>query len=334
VSYMDSEPRINKESVLKPMISNRSHPVFVGKYLVGTNQIEQMGDKVKNWLENRTPGGIIYGRPRLGKTSAIKYLKLELTATYGAGLPVFMNICHKHKTPNEGTFFEELLKSVGHGFVFNGHANIKRERLIKFLIERTDASKGNRLVLFMDEAQFMYEIEYQWLIDINNELDRYNIFTTVILVGQEELTHQRSAFLAAKKDQIIGRFMVHVYNFEGVKNANDIRTCLIGYDDQAKYPAGTDWTFTRFFFPDLFEEGFRLQNHAEELLDIFKEIRREHGINSALEIPMQYLIRTIEYCLENFGIEGEDLKVISRANWKEAIRRSGYIDAEIYKNML
>jgi hypothetical protein len=245
-----------------------------------------------------------------------------------------MNICHKHKSSNEGTFFEEMLKSVGHAFFNNGHSNMKRERLIKFFIERTEASKGNRLVLFMDEAQFMYEIEYQWLMDINNELDRYGIYTTVILVGQEELEYQRSTFLLAKKAQIIGRFMLHICKFEGVKNANDIRTCLIGYDDQAKHPAGTDWTFTRYFFPDLYEEGFRLQNYSEELFEIFKEIRREHGIKNALEIPMAYLIRTIEYCLEHFGIDGEDSKIISRANWKEAINRSGYIEAEVYNNML
>ena len=323
---------VGNNSTVRPQIPERSHPVFKGTYLVGTNQIDRMKDEVKNWFENRTPGGIIYGRPRLGKTSAIKYLKFELTQTYGR-LPIFANICHQHKVANEATFFEDLLRSAGHGFVSNGNANSKRERLVKFLIERTENTGSNRLILFMDEAQFLREIEYQWLMDISNELDRYGIFTTVILVGQEELTHQRSAFITSKKAQIIGRFMVHTYKFEGAKSANDIHTCLIGYDEQAEYPAGSEWTFTRYFFPELFEQGFRLHYQAEELFDIFQEIRRESGIKQALEIPMQYLTRTIEYSLERFGIDGEDIKVISRANWKEAINRSGYIDAEVFNNM-
>ena len=146
---MDPVSRENIGPALRPIIPNRSHPIFMGKYLIGTNQIDKMCEKVEQWFENRTPGGIIYGRPRLGKTSAINYLMRELAGIYGAELPVFMNICHKHKSPNEGTFFEELLKSVGHGFVYNGSSNMKRDRLIKFFIERTEASKGNRLVLFV-----------------------------------------------------------------------------------------------------------------------------------------------------------------------------------------
>lgn len=63
----------------------------------------------KYLLENRSPGGIIYGRPRLGKTRAIHYLTTELQENHGSQLPVFMVNCRKYKYPSEITFFEDLL---------------------------------------------------------------------------------------------------------------------------------------------------------------------------------------------------------------------------------
>jgi hypothetical protein len=38
----------------------------------------------------------------------------------------------------------------------------------------------------------------------------------------------------------------------GIRNAEDVATCLQGYD-QTAYPEGTDWTFTRFCLPQAFD---------------------------------------------------------------------------------
>ncbi len=58
-------------------------------------------------------------------------------------------------------------------------------------------------------------------MDIYNQLDKHNISMTVILVGQEELIHQRSAFIQSGKMQIIGRFMIHECKFSGIKNVEE-----------------------------------------------------------------------------------------------------------------
>jgi hypothetical protein len=60
----------------RPFVPKGSHPIETGRYLLATNQIIRLHDNLVRWIENRAPGGIIYGRPRLGKTRAIHALSI------------------------------------------------------------------------------------------------------------------------------------------------------------------------------------------------------------------------------------------------------------------
>jgi hypothetical protein len=210
------------ETSSRPYVSKNTHPIETGRYLLPTNEIVRMYDKISQWIINRSPGGMIYGRPRLGKSRAITYLTYQLPNEFGDNLPIFIIKCRQYKQPSENSFFEDLLKDVGHALPFNGKANIKRDRLFRYLLEKAERSAQKRIILFINDAQRLFELQYGWLMDIYNELDSAGISMTVILVGQEELVHQRSAFIQAKKAQIIGRFMVHEYKFKGVTDIKDM----------------------------------------------------------------------------------------------------------------
>jgi hypothetical protein len=276
-------------------------------------------------------GTAVHGRPRLGKSRAIAYLEKTLPDDFPK-LPIYTLLCRDHSTANEDVFYTDILYDVKHGFYSSRNATAKRVRLLKFLLERADAAGQNRTVFFIDDAQRLFEKQYGWLVDISNELDRNGINLTVFLVGQNELLHQRSVFYEEEKFQIIGRFMVEPYRFYGIRTIDDLSECLFSYDEESIYPADSGWTFTKYYFPDLFEKGFRLKDHAQELFDTFVFLRQEHGLSKPIELPMQYLTRTVEYALKKFGYDGKNLDVISTVQWKEAIKKSGYIDAEIYSD--
>lgn len=80
--------------------------------------------------------------------------------------------------------------------------------------------------------------------------------------------------------------------------------------------------------PDTIDNGFRLGECYEDLYKSFSEIRQEHGLLKNLELPMLYFTLTVEYALRRFG---KDVDHITRAHWKEAIEKSGYLEAEIYQ---
>lgn len=318
----------------RPQIPIGCHPLETGRYLLATNEINRLSNEVTKWIENRTPGAIVYGRPRLGKTRAIRYLLYYLPTVFGSELPVFQIKCQQYRYPSEGVFFGDLLKDIGHTEYLNGRPEVKRDRLIKSLLEKGIRSGQNKVILFIDDSQRLHELQYGWLMDIYNELDQFGICLTVILVGQEELIHQRTAFKQAKKTQIIGRFMIDEYRFMGIKTLEDIKSCLAGYDYNCEYPAESGWSFTKYFFPDAYISGNRLENSANDLFNAFSTLRQAVKMLKPMEIPMQYLTLAVEYSCRKFGYNGSNLEWISLANWIEAIENSGYIKAESYQEVI
>ncbi|WP_339372008.1 ATP-binding protein [Paenibacillus elgii] len=336
----------------RPFVPKKTHPIETGKYLIATKEVIRMYSEIKQWIENRAPGGIAYGRPRLGKTRAVRYIRNELPLDFGEGLPIFQLNCRQNNRPNENLFYEELLSDFGHALPYKGRVTMKSERLINFLKLKAEESGTRRVVIFVDDAQRLEDLHYNVLMDIHNKLDQDGITLTTILVGQPELEHRRSAFVHAKQAQIVGRFMVHEYKFSGIKSLIELETCLAGYDEVSEYPDDSGWSFTRYYFPDSFvptkqgeslmetdetqkpkPKGFRLKNYAEEVYTLFDDLRKQAGIKKKLEIPMQYLALSVEYLFKKYGVDGKRIDYLNLEHWNEAIRRSGYLENEFYEDL-
>lgn len=317
---------IDKRPVLQP----GTHPIETGRYILFTKPIDKLRDIIGTWIQNRTPGGLVHGRPRIGKTWAVSYLMEELNAN--KTIPAFSVQCRFYKIPQEAAFFEDLLRGVGHMVVHSNKASLKRDRLNNFLIEKSISSKSNRVILILDDAQRLHSAHYDWLMDVNNDLNYNGVFLSIILVGQNELLHQRSAFIAERKAQIIGRFMVHTYQFEGLKTIEEITDCLNAYDNnQEGYPLNSGWSFVRYFYPEAFSEGFRLASESEKLFNAFKDMQKENQIKK-FEIPMQFFTLTVDFILRKYGVDGHN-RLPSIDDWKKAIMSSGYIHAETFQHI-
>ncbi len=89
-----------------------------------------------------------------------------------------------------------------------------------------------------------------------------------------------------------------------------------------------------YFFPEAFNNGYRLEHCADELMETFYNLRRKAGLTKSMEIPMQYFTLTIEYALKKFGANGENISWITKNCWEEAILKSGYVDEEIHQDVL
>jgi hypothetical protein len=133
------------------------------------------------------------------------------------------------------------------------------------------------VIAFADEAQRLDIIEYEWLRDVHDELERAGIRMITLLVGQPQLLNQKNAFRASKQTQIVSRFMIDEMRFRGIQSVDDLATCLAGYD-AACYPEASDWTYTRFFFPNAYDDGLRM---VDQSVAIGMHLRRHivlHGL--------------------------------------------------------
>ncbi|PFH91405.1 ATP-binding protein [Bacillus sp. AFS088145] len=319
---------------LRPDLPKDTHPVYSKSYLLATNEIARMYDTVCNWIRNHSPGGIIYGRQRIGKTQAIKYLINFLPHEFGEDLPTFLYLSQRTVIPNELAFFNDMLRGLGHPLWDSGPKKtlFKRDKLYKFLIQKGQASSAKRIILIIDDAQRLMELHYEWLMDIYNELDRVGIDLTAILVGQVELKFTRDDFLTEGKMQIVGRFMSHEYVFTGITCKEDLHQCLLGYDEYATYPVNDPWPFTRYFFPNLYDNGFRLSSMTSDIWEIYHNLYRENNIQKAIEVPMVYFTLAINYLLTRYGIDGENADMVTKNMLRKAIEFSGFIEAEKHIN--
>lgn len=310
-------------------IPDGKHPIETGKYLIATNEIDKLCYIVSNWIENRFPGAIIYGRPRLGKTRAISYLLNVLPEELNENIPLYHIRCKSYTTSRENNFFEDLLTGVGHSLISEGRPSEKRERLKNFLLTAAEKSMQNKIVFFIDDAQKLKTMEYDWLMDVYNELDEHSITLTTILVGHEELIDQRKKLIKQKQLQIIGRFMSDSYHFNGVKDLDDFKTLVEEYDNGTEFPGNSNISYTRYFFRDDFAANFMLSNYAEDIYNEFRLIQIEKGVSKEKEIPMQYAVLTIEFILKKYGFNGERLNALSKQHIRMAIMSSGYIQSEL-----
>lgn len=303
-----------------------NHPIIQKTYIVPTPSIDALVERVKKLIRLRTPGAIIYAYPRFGKTYSIRYVISVLKTDFPRAVVISFG-CEAKKNPSEDAFFSNLLEAAGHTGYLIGSVTRKRSRLIDRLSELVDGSGYNWVVFFADEAQRLGVIEYEWLRNVHDKLERKGIRMMTILVGQPELLNQKTAFRKSNHTQIVLRFMISEMRFYGLLNADDFATCLAGYDE-AQFPEASDWSYTRFFLPLAYANGLRLEKQAALLWEAFLRAHKEAKFDFDIEIPMQYFAHTVEIAMsENMHHDAADFS-FSPAIWDSAILESSYVAAQ------
>ena len=244
-----------------------------------------------------TTGALIYGRPRLGKTRAIKIITADLAKTF-PDMPVFCKYSIKH-VPNEKQFYSEMLTVVGLAAKRTMTGHEMRILLKDAMIAAAEHTKFRRICLFIDEAQMLNLVDYTCLIDLYNLLDHEDIQLSVFLVGQPELVKQKEAFKIAHQDQIIGRFMMREAEFSGIRSSESLAHVL-NEIDTADNLRGDASSLTELLYGDSAVNGETLASIADDLYEAFLEQNRLAGIRHN-DIGMKYIIETLAYLFAQYS---------------------------------
>jgi hypothetical protein len=320
MSLYESQPREDP----RPYVPEDDHPIQSKRYVITTPQVEALCSEAVNLVNNRTPGGLFWAPPRTGKTCSLDILLLEYSTVF-PGMPVLILPVWEYTVAREGPFLEDLLKAAGHAIVKKGKPEEKRDRLVELMAERAIESGKGRIVLIVDEAQQLHEKHYKWLMGIHNLLAMRGVHLITLLVGQHQLLHQRNAFLRSEKENIVGRFMVQMFQFHGIQNDEEMAESLGAYDVD-EYPPGSGWSYSRYYAPRLFAEGWRLKTLAPLLWECFYAARKLAPEGKApKDVQMQYFCRTVEYILINLHtVDIRDHEAVRKLA-TTGIAASGYI---------
>lgn len=314
------------KKINSPPVIKFGHPLETKRYIVSTPPIDKMCSHVINIIKNRTPGGLIFAPPRTGKTQGIEILKMEISTAY-KDLPIISLPAWEYSAPKQSAFMEDLLKAANHATPNKGSPEEKRDRLVELVAEMALEGQMKSVLLIIDEAQQLQEKHYKWLIGVSNLLGQRDATLITVLVGQQQLVHQRNAFLTAQKDNIVGRFMVRTFEFRGISCRNDVSEILSVYDVE-QYPADSGWSFTRYYRAEEFDRGWRLKDESSGIWRCFENVRSLSKVKrrQLQDIPMEYFCRTVESIL----MSNSSLSELDEKNKEDsilsAIASSGYLD--------
>lgn len=300
--------------------------VLAGRaFLIKTPACEVLFAKLLEWITSGQLGGMVYGRPRLGKTSAVRYVLKMLQLFLKEPLPWFEVPARQEAVKTDGAFFEYLLKCVGHQHC-TGTAGQKRTRLKEFLFERAKSSSWDAVILFFDEAQYIAETRYMWLQNLSNELEKEGVRLFVLLVGQHQLLHRRTVILEQGLEEIVGRFMAQDMPFPALTSVDSVRSCLTGYDN-AKFPDEDGQPFGAYYVPQAYANGWRLSSLSEDMWDAFAKVWRNSNRVAGPEVGMFYLNSAICALLNRLvNSDGSAMNLPSDAV-QLAVHQSGYAGA-------
>ncbi|WP_084224965.1 hypothetical protein [Paenibacillus pectinilyticus] len=114
--------------------------------------------------------------------------------------------------------------------------------------------------------------------------------------------------------------MTNEQGFYRIRSLEEIEHCLMCYDEVSEYPENSECSYTRYFFPDAFAKGKRLKSYANDLFNLFKDLRKEHGLSKKMEIPKEYFTLTVENALKLNGTTGNGIEWLTTNHWREAIQ--------------
>ena len=302
-----------------------SHPVVCDRARLPTPSIRRAYGEIAEAVAERESGVSFVAFSRFGKTFAISVLADQLSAAY-PDVPVLCINATEHSVFSETTFFSEVLHGCTRAPVAQAKARDLRNKLVRYLWTLAESRGADRIVLFVDEAQNWTEPELTALRDLSNDLALFaGVVLLVNLFGAPSLANTRSALLQAGRTDLVGRFMVRQYEFQGIMSVLDFATTAKCYDDVeiSEYPPGSGVSFSEFFMPIAFRGGWRLENEAALAWESFQKAARPNG--GFKQIGMKWIAASIRRFLrtqsewDRAGFCGDEKM------WGRAILRTGFV---------
>lgn len=292
------------------------HPIVTGDYIIVTPQIKSLTQSILFIITNKITGAVVYGIARGGKTTAKRCLIKAIRKLFKGASLIFSVSCSGGKLANENRFLADILGGLG-------LAIKNRERIISHITSLAQESKENKVILFLDDAQNMKDLDYVQLMDIYNRLDDLGITLSTILIGSNELKDTMDKFIKEGKFHIVGRFMVHDFNFCGIQTVEQFTTILKFYDEKC-YPADSNCSFTQYFFPEAYDKGYRVFQDAKLIMQLICDETDEVIDSPTMNIPMLPVTLTINDCFKKVGITGASKYKPSEEDWQASIERAKY----------
>ena len=296
-------------------------------FCILTRRLIELEQEMEMWLTIDIPGAIIYGHPRVGKTTAITYLANSLGKFYGDDIPVIRWDITDH-VPTEKQFYSSFMHTLGLPLPsFRDTALVLKTRIINTLLVLGAETKYKMIILLIDEASLLNVKDFVWLMDLYNSLVHHDILLMTFMFGTYALKVMKESLKYRGESQIIGRFMSKEYVFKGICSKGELQQCLLALDQPLKVDTiEREIILPAYFFPNAYIDGkFFSTDLTSVYWDAFNKVKFDSGISAEEDIQMQYFLSSFKHCVSIFGKGGPKEKYFPEQKDLEiCIIESGY----------
>jgi len=297
------------------------------EYGIFTPPVHAMAQTIGDWIDQRQPGGYIYGPSRFGKSNGVKWhVKAILEDRFGKKIPLHVWSRPYDSQTSEGEFWQSLGLAFGHRYAKSRATRGDRRRsLQEFLIASADGCGSNYVVVVLDEAQDMTFREWKWMLTLQNALDTDGYRLSVFSVGSHQMGYTYELLGRTDQAHVAARFMVAHWPFPGICSPEEVEYALKGFDELSEWPEGSGTSYLAHWAPNAFAQGARFAHSRDTVWRVFAALLPPHYEGDA-SFPMQHLVRAVEELLIR-AARGESWEdVTSETSWLEAIAQTHFTD--------
>jgi hypothetical protein len=272
------------------------HPVEAANYVIPTASLERWVNAVLRWSSTNVLGAITPGRPRIGKSWAIRYFAENHRALLKGDVSVVTIEIAPHRSTTEKMLYGDGLRSMGYPTT-KGDPEVRRSLFIGRLVEAAGQSALRKVIVIVDEAQNLDSFTLSLLSSVHNELVRnHKVACMWLLVGQEELRSFRQTLIAEGKKQLVARFLRGTLEFGALRANDDFRYCVSCYD-KLRFPEEDGPTYTGHYAPEAVAAGYSLKSDVDLILETLQEVAAVHGIRRCDELSMEAFVSVMNHLL-------------------------------------
>lgn len=278
---------VERESLLE------LHPIKEREYLLPTPMMRRAYSIIRERVWARRTGAVFYASPRMGKSRCVMAIKDMITEEFKQTYVTLLSA--RRSTRSTGAhMFRLILEAEHHALSARANEDVLFENAKNDIRLKTKTKGGGQFVLLIDEAQLLNDTDLLQLACLHNALELHKIRMTTISFAQPEILHRRTALMASNDRQIIARFLSEPLKFDGCVSRVELARILRSYDIDSEFPEESGWSYTRFFLPEAFAAGFRLEKYAGRL---WKSLNEAAGTASGGMLPMEHTCIAIENLL-------------------------------------
>lgn len=308
--------------------TNNIHPLLrKHRPVMTTPPILALSNAIRTAMEDGHQGLRVLGSGRVGKTYAQRWL-LERVGWHTEPLARVSVRVPRHSKIKDGYVNQLVLMSCRQKLPSKLSDLDTLSRVRNLFEELCYAVRAKTLLLLVDESQRLYREELADFLTIVNESEAWDIDVFIAFFQQTDVTGSESERVREQfASHIKGRFGMADHPFYGLRGEDEIAAVLERYDNNAKWPVGSDTTYTAYFAPEAFANGWRLTQHTKEIIEVVEQLRAARGLGPLDEWPMKTFELLVQRILTRI-VTRPGFKALTRADIEEALKASGYIAFE------